>query len=93
MCRLTLANHPRVPEKIRNEVSKWGTCKDEFMDGLGDGWQTQFYGRMEPVFFALGQVAGTAASIAVSHDVAVQDVPYVELATRLTADGQVFSAK
>ena len=49
--------------------------------------------RMEPVFFALGQVAGTAASIAVSHDVTVQDVPYAELAARLTADGQVISAK
>ena len=189
----TLANHPRVPEKIRKEVSKWGTCKDEFKDGLGDGWQTQLYVRearrmvgeyvmtehncwgtavaprpvamgayqmdshhvrryvgedgfvhnegdvevkidaktgkrfkpypidygavlpkrgecanllvpvclsashiafgsirMEPVFFALGQVAGTAASIAVAQDVAVQDVPYAELACRLKADGQVF---
>ena len=41
----TLANHPRVPEKIRNEVSRWGTCKDEFTDGLGDGWQKQLYVR------------------------------------------------
>ena len=187
----TLANHPRVPEKIRREVSKWGTCKDEFKDGLGDGWQTQLYVRearrmvgeyvmtenncwstvvaphpvamaayqmdshhvrryvgadgfvhnegdvevrrdvsgkrfkpysidygsvtpkrgectnlivpvclsashiafgsirMEPVFFALGQVAGTAASLAVKQGVAVQDVPYAELAERLVADGQV----
>ena len=187
----TLANHPRVPEKIRREVSKWGTCKDEFKDGLGDGWQTQLYVRearrmvgeyvmtenncwstvvaphpvamaayqmdshhvrryvgadgfvhnegdvevrrdvsgkrfkpysidygsvtpkrgectnlivpvclsashiafgsirMEPVFFALGQVAGTAASLAVRQGVAVQDVPYAELAERLVADGQV----
>ena len=191
----TLANHPRVPEKIRREVSKWGTCKDEFKDGLGDGWQTQLYVRearrmvgdyvmtehncwgtkvapmpvamgayqmdshhvrryvgadgfvhnegdvevkfdvktgkrfspypigygavvpkraecsnlivpvclsashiafgsirMEPVFFALGQAAGTAASIAVSHGVAVQDVPYAELSARLKSDGQVISA-
>ena len=188
----TLANHPRVPEKIRNEVSKWGTCRDEFADGLGDGWQTQLYVRearrmvgeyvmtehncwgtkvaprpvamgayqmdshhvrryvgadgfvhnegdvevkidaktgkrfkpypidygsvvpmrdecanlivpvclsashiafgsirMEPVFFALGQVAGTAASLAVMQDVAVQDVSYPALAERLVADGQV----
>ena len=41
----TLANHPRVPEKIRKEVSKWGTCKDEFRDGLGAGWQKQLYVR------------------------------------------------
>ena len=191
----TLANHPRVPEKIRNEVSKWGTCRDEFVDGLGDGWQTQLYVRearrmvgeyvmtehncwgrrvapkpvamgaytmdshhvrryvgadgfvhnegdvevgvdaatgkrfkpypidygavlprrgecgnlavpvclsashiafgsirMEPVFFALGQVAGTAASIAVARDVELHDVPYGELASRLEADGQVLRA-
>ena len=41
----TLANHPRVPEHIRKEVSKWGTCRDEFKDGLGDGWQSQLYVR------------------------------------------------
>ena len=188
----TLANHPRVPEKIRGEVSRWGTCRDEFPDGLGDGWQTQLYVRearrmvgeyvmtehncwgaavaprpvamgayqmdshhvrryvgadgfahnegdvevkidaktgrpfepypidygsvvpkrgecrnlivpvclsashmafgsirMEPVFFALGQVAGTAGSIAAAKGVAVQDVPYPELSARLVADGQV----
>lgn len=38
----TLANHPRIPEKIRNEVSKWGTCKDEYETAL-DGWQQQLY--------------------------------------------------
>ncbi len=187
----TLANHPRVPEKIRNEVSRWGTCKDEFTDGLGDGWQKQLYVRearrmvgeyvmteancrgnvvaprpiamgaytmdshhvrryvtaegyvlnegdvevgtdskgrrfppypidygaivpkraecanlfvpvclsashiafgsirMEPVFFALGQAAGTAASLAVEKGVSVQDVPYGALSGRLRADGQV----
>ena len=41
----TLANHPRVPEKLRNEFARWGTCKDEFTDGLGDGWQRQLYVR------------------------------------------------
>ena len=187
----TLANHPRVPEKIRKEVSRWGTCKDEFKDGFGDGWQKQLYVRearrmvgeyvmteancrgkvtaprpvamgaytmdshhvrryvtadgyvlnegdvevgsdgkgrrfppypidygaivpkraecsnlfvpvclsashiafgsirMEPVFFALGQAAGTAASIAVEKGVAVQDVPYDALSRRLVADTQV----
>ncbi|HEV7282981.1 MAG TPA: FAD-dependent oxidoreductase [Pirellulaceae bacterium] len=39
----TLANHPRVPEKIRKEVSRWGTCKDEFE--REDGWQEQLYVR------------------------------------------------
>lgn len=37
----TLANHPRIPEEIREEVSKWGTCKDEF--DREDGWQQQLY--------------------------------------------------
>jgi len=39
----TLANHPRVPDHIRNEVAKWGMCKDEFTEG--DGWQQQLYVR------------------------------------------------
>jgi len=37
----TLANHERVPEKIRNEVARWGMCKDEFTSG--GGWQPQLY--------------------------------------------------
>ncbi len=39
----TLANHPRIPEEIRAEVSRWGTCKDEFE--REDGWQQQLYVR------------------------------------------------
>ncbi len=187
----TLANHPRVPATIRERVSKWGTCRDEFTDGFGDGWQTQLYVRegrrmvgeyvmteancrgtaiaprpvamgaynmdshhvrryvgedgfvhnegdvevgtdkrgrrfppypidygavvpkrgecanllvpvclsashiafgsirMEPVFFALGQVAGTAAALACEGACAVQDVDYAKLSSRLLADGQV----
>lgn len=38
----TLAYHPRIPEKVREAVSKWGTCKDEYEDGV-DGWQQQLY--------------------------------------------------
>ena len=45
--------------------------------------------RMEPVFFALGQVAGTAGAIAAADGVAVQDVPYADLSARLLSDGQV----
>lgn len=182
----TLANHPRVPEAIRREVSRWGTCRDEFKDGLGAGWQTQLYVRearrlvgeyvmteancrkkrvsnrpvalaaytmdshnvrryvtgsgqvknegdvevnvgegpfgidfgaiiprrgectnllvpvclsashiafgsirMEPVFFALGQAAGTAAVQAISAGCAVQDIDYAPLRDQLIADGQV----
>lgn len=39
----TLANHPRIPEHIRAEVSRWGTCKDEYE--REDGWQQQLYVR------------------------------------------------
>ncbi len=187
----TLANHPRVPDAVRAVYSRWGTCKDEFKDGLGDGWQSQLYVRearrmvghyvmteancrgkvkvtkpvamgaygmdshhvrriaddkgfvrnegdvqihadeknrryppysidygalvpkrgecanllvpvcvsashiafgsirMEPVFFALGQVAGTAAALTVDSGCAVQDVDYSALRARLLKDGQV----
>ncbi|MEM7654763.1 MAG: FAD-dependent oxidoreductase [Bacteroidota bacterium] len=37
----TLAYHPRMPEHIREEVSRWGTTKDEF--ARADGWQQQLY--------------------------------------------------
>ena len=180
----TLANHPRVPESVRKEVSRWGTCRDEFQDGYGDGWQRQLYIRearrmkgetvitehhcfgrrkaaravalasyqmdshhvrryvgedgfvhnegdveekvvrpfpidygaltprrnecvnmivpvcvsashiaygsirMEPVFFALGQAAGTAAALSVQEHADVQDLDYGKLRARLLADGQ-----
>jgi len=37
----TLAYHPRIPQKVREQVSKWGTCKDEYE--REDGWQNQLY--------------------------------------------------
>lgn len=39
----TLAYHPRIPEKVRNVVSRWGTCRDEYE--REDGWQEQLYVR------------------------------------------------
>lgn len=39
----TMANHPRVPEHLRKEFSRWGMCKDEFQEG--NGWQEQLYVR------------------------------------------------
>lgn len=38
----TLANHPRIPLDVRKEVSRWGTCKDEYKTG-DNGWQRQLY--------------------------------------------------
>ncbi len=37
----TLANHPRMPDTVRNEVARWGMSKDEFVEG--QGWQDQLY--------------------------------------------------
>ncbi|MBW6533608.1 MAG: FAD-dependent oxidoreductase [Mariniphaga sp.] len=37
----TLAYHPRMPKKVRDKVSNWGTCKDEYE--REDGWQQQLY--------------------------------------------------
>ncbi|MEZ6108431.1 MAG: FAD-dependent oxidoreductase [Pirellulaceae bacterium] len=39
----TLANHPRVPEAIRRGISRWGNCRDEFVET--DGWSHQLYVR------------------------------------------------
>lgn len=38
----TLAYHPRIPEEVRNVVSRWGVCKDEFTDNE-EQWTHQLY--------------------------------------------------
>ena len=181
----TLANHPRVPEKIRAAFAKWGVCRDEFV--ATRGWSPQLYVRearrmkgayvvterncrglevapkpialatymmdshhvrryvtdegyvqnegdvevgwddikpypidygaitpkrgqcrnllvpvclsashiaygslrMEPVFFAVGQAAGTAAALAIEGRCDVQAIDYAALRARLLADRQV----
>ncbi len=44
--------------------------------------------RMEPVFMILGQSAGSAAAMAITKNIAVQDVDYAELKVKLERDGQ-----
>ncbi len=39
----TLAYHPRIPQKVRDVVSQWGMCRDEFPEN--DGWTDQLYVR------------------------------------------------
>src|SRR5947208_7771267 len=45
--------------------------------------------RMEPVFMILGQSAATAACIGIDDAMAVQEVDYKKLRTRLIADKQI----
>lgn len=49
--------------------------------------------RMEPVFMILGQSAATAASMAIDAQVAVQDISYKRLKTKLLVDGQVLEVE
>ena len=49
--------------------------------------------RMEPVFFALGQVAGAAAALSLDAGCAVQDLPYESLKNVLVAEGQVLKSE
>ena len=44
--------------------------------------------RMEPVFMILGEIAATAASIAIESNVALQDVDYSILRGHLETQGQ-----
>ena len=37
----TLAYHPRIPQKVRDVVSQWGMCRDEFPEN--NGWTDQLY--------------------------------------------------
>ena len=48
--------------------------------------------RMEPVFMILGQSAATAAAMAIDEGMAVQDVSYARLRSRLMKDHQVLES-
>ncbi len=37
----TLANSPRVPQRVRKQAAEWGLCKDEFTDNRG--WPYMIY--------------------------------------------------
>ena len=75
-------------------VPKRGECANLFVPVCVSASHMAFGSiRMEPVFFALGQVAATAAAQAIDAGCAVQDLKYAGLRKRLLSDGQVLSMK
>jgi hypothetical protein len=88
-CRASSRTSP-IPIDYGAIVPKKGECTNLFVPVCLSASHMAFGAiRMEPVFFALGQVAGTAAALAIEGGVAVQDVPYAKLRARLLADKQV----
>ena len=75
-------------------VPKRGECANLFVPVCLSASHMAFGSiRMEPVFFALGQAAGTAAAQAIAAGCAVQDLDYSPLRAQLLADGQVLEVK
>ena len=78
------------PIDYGSRVPKRGECANLFVPVCLSASHIAFGSiRMEPVFFALGQAAATAAAQAIDAGCAVQDLAYAPLAGRLLADGQV----
>lgn len=78
------------PISYRAIISKRQECENLFVPVCLSASHIAYSSiRMEPVFMMLGQVAGTAASLAVDLSIAVQDVPYEILQQHLLDNGQV----
>ena len=75
-------------------IPKKGDCENLFVPVCVSASHMAFGSiRMEPVFFALGQVAGAAASLSLDAGCAVQDLPYENLKNVLVAEGQVLKSE
>lgn len=71
-------------------VPKRGECRNLYVPVCLSATHIAFGSiRMEPVFFALGQAAGTAAAQTIAAGCNVQDLPYAPLAAQLVRDGQI----
>ena len=74
-------------------IPKKGDCENLFVPVCVSASHMAFGSiRMEPVFFALGQVAGAAAALSIDAGCAVQDLPYESLEKVLLAGGQVLKS-
>jgi len=89
----TVSTKGPYPIAYGSLVPKKAECENRFVP-IGVFSTHIAYGsiRMEPVFMILGQSAATSAVMAIDSKIAVQDVPYAALRTRLLADGQVLAA-
>lgn len=78
------------PISYRSIVPKASECENLLVPVCVSATHIAFGSiRMEPVFMVLGQSAGTAASLAIDDESAVQEVDYQRLQHQLLADGQV----
>jgi hypothetical protein len=78
------------PISYRSIVPKSGECANLLVPWCLSATHIAFGSiRMEPVFMILSQSAATAACIAITDGVAVQEVSVSKLQTRLRADGQL----
>lgn len=81
---------PPYPISYRCIVPKRGQCGNLLVPVCISASHIAYgSARMEPVFMVLGQSAALAAHIALDGNVAVQDVPYAALRTRLESAGQI----
>ncbi len=77
------------PVSYRSIVPKKNECKNLLVPGCLSSSHVAYGSiRMEPVFMILGQSAGSAAAMAITEEIAVQDVDYAKLKSKLERDGQ-----
>jgi hypothetical protein len=78
------------PISYRALVPRRGECANIFVPFCLSASHIAFGSiRMEPVFMIIAESCVHAASLAMRSDLAVQDVPYEKLRSRLEAAGQV----
>lgn len=95
----TLANHPKIPEKIREFYKEWGLPKDEFVEN--DNWPKQLYireGRRMISDYVMTENNCTG-KIVVNQPIALADYPmdshivqrYVDSKGNLKNEGQLMA--